>query len=76
MNSNSILPFGASLLMLAGSFVSANTLTNIAVFPPEVNIQTNRGMQRVLVQASFDDGITEDVTSKAKITISDPKVRN
>jgi len=31
-------------------------------------------MQRVLVQASFDDGITEDVTSKAKITISDPKV--
>jgi hypothetical protein len=66
--------FGASLLMLAGSFVSANTLTNIAVFPPEVNIQTNRGMQRVLVQASFDDGITEDVTSKAKITISDPKV--
>jgi hypothetical protein len=60
--------------MLAGSFVSANTLTNIAVFPPEVNIQTNRGMQRVLVQASFDDGITEDVTSKAKITISDPKV--
>jgi len=74
MNSNSIITFGASLLMLAGSFVSANTLTNIAVFPPEVNIQTNRGMQRVLVQASFDDGITEDVTSKAKITISDPKV--
>ncbi|MFN5291771.1 MAG: DUF1549 and DUF1553 domain-containing protein [Planctomycetia bacterium] len=74
MNSNSMFTFGASLLMLAGSFVSANTLTNIAVFPPEVNIQTNRGMQRVLVQASFDDGITEDVTSKAKITISDPKV--
>ena len=74
MNSNSIITFGASLLMLAGSFVNANTLTNIAVFPPEVNIQSNRGMQRVLVQASFDDGITEDVTSKAKITISDPKV--
>ena len=74
MNSNSMFTFGTSLLMLAGSFVSANTLTNIAVFPPEVNIQTNRGMQRVLVQASFDDGITEDVTSKAKITISDPKV--
>ena len=74
MNSNSIFTFGASLLMLAGSFASANTLTNISVFPPEVNIQTNRGMQRVLVQASFDDGITEDVTSKAKITISDPKV--
>ena len=37
-------------------------------------MQSARGKQRIIVQASYADGITRDVTAQAKVTISDPKI--
>lgn len=71
----SILSGACAILMLASATsVQAIAPVSIAVFPPDVNVQSARGKQRIIVQASYADGITRDVTAQAKVTISDPKI--
>ncbi len=67
---------GACALLLFASATSIQAIApvSIAVFPPDVNVQSSRGKQRIIVQASYADGITRDVTAQAKVTISDPKI--
>jgi hypothetical protein len=48
-------------------------LAKIEVFPPDINLNTARDRQLVVVQATFADGITRDVTKEALITPADPK---
>jgi hypothetical protein len=50
----------------------APTVTALEVFPPEINIFTNRGRQSFVVKATYADGLTEDVTAKAKVTLATP----
>ncbi|MEI7854098.1 MAG: DUF1549 and DUF1553 domain-containing protein [Planctomycetota bacterium] len=64
----------AILLFASASSIQAIAPVSIAVFPPDVNMQSARGKQRIIVQASYADGITRDVTAQAKVTISDPKI--
>jgi hypothetical protein len=45
---------------------------SLAVFPPDVQLNTARGRQTVVVQAAFADGITRDVTADAKLTLTNP----
>ncbi|MSR32219.1 MAG: DUF1549 domain-containing protein [Gemmataceae bacterium] len=47
---------------------------SLALFPPDIQLQTSRGLQRVIVQATYPDGVTRDVTAQAKFTFSDPKM--
>src|SRR5437016_8815958 len=47
-------------------------LTSLQVFPPDINLQTNRGRQSFVVQATYADGITRDVTAEAKTTLANP----
>jgi hypothetical protein len=49
-------------------------LTKIEVFPPEIQLATARDRQLVVVQATFADGITRDVTKEATLTPADPKL--
>jgi hypothetical protein len=71
----SILSGACALLLLASATsIQAIAPVSIAVFPPDVNVQSARGKQRIIVQASYADGITRDVTAQAKVTISDPKI--
>src|SRR5262245_8858786 len=42
-------------------------LTKLEVFPPDVNLNTARDRQSLVVQATTTDGITRDVTAEAKI---------
>src|SRR5581483_11533125 len=44
----------------------------VEVFPPEVNLTTARDRQLVVVQATYPDGITRDVTAEATITPANP----
>jgi len=57
-------------------FVPAPTspLTGLEVFPAEVQLTTARDRQSIVVQATFADGITRDVTKEATIRIADPKL--
>ena len=64
----------AILLLASATSIQAIAPVSIAVFPPDVNMQSARGKQRIIVQASYADGITRDITAQAKVTISDPKI--
>ncbi len=44
-------------------------LTALEVFPPDVNLITARGRQAFVVQATYADGITRDVTDQAKASL-------
>ena len=49
-------------------------LTSLEVFPAQVHLTTARDRQSIVVQATFADGITRDVTKEATIGIADPKL--
>jgi hypothetical protein len=40
-------------------------VADVKVFPSEINLKTKRDLQSVVVQATFGDGVTRDVTSEA-----------
>ncbi len=44
----------------------------VAVYPPDVNLETSRDFQSLVVQATFPDGLTRDVTAEAVITSANP----
>lgn len=61
----------ALLLMLAAAPARAQEPAPIAidVFPGDLTLLTARGRQTFVVQASYADGLTRDVTAKAKVTL-------
>lgn len=59
-------------LALVGPSAAQSPLTEIQVFPPQINMSTSRATQNVVVQATFADGITRDVTSQAKLVLANP----
>ena len=50
--------------MLAGEAA----LSKVEVFPNDINLTTARDRQSVVVQATYTDGITRDVTGQATLT--------
>jgi hypothetical protein len=57
-------------------FAQARTaaLARIEVFPGEVNLTTARDRQSLVVQATYADGITADVTWEASMVLADDKL--
>ncbi len=49
-------------------------LTDLAVYPAEVQLTTARDRQSIVVQATYADGITRDVTKDASFTLADPRL--
>jgi hypothetical protein len=43
---------------------------SVQVFPADINLLTGRGRQSMVVQATYADGITRDVTAQAKFTFA------
>ncbi|MBI1374092.1 MAG: DUF1553 domain-containing protein [Phycisphaera sp.] len=50
------------------------TLTDVAVYPNKVSLTTSRDFQSVVVQATYSDGITRDVTSESSFQFADPSL--
>ena len=46
----------------------------VAVYPPDVNLETSRDFQTLIVQVTQPDGITRDVTAEASITSANPQI--
>jgi hypothetical protein len=44
----------------------------VAVYPPDVNLETARDQQSFVVQLTQPDGITRDVTAQAQVTFANP----
>jgi uncharacterized protein DUF1549/uncharacterized protein DUF1553/Big-like domain-containing protein len=55
---------------------SLATLTRIEILPSSIAISGPRNSQRLLVEGTFADGHQEELTSRATVTISDPKIAN
>jgi len=60
----------AATILIAWS-VSAADLSDLKVFPPDVNLTTKNDRQSVVVQAIYSDGVTRDVTTEAAVTVAD-----
>src|SRR4051812_15413346 len=69
----SLCVFSLCSLCVCGSFSSAAApLQSLAVFPPDVRLLTARDRQSFVVQATYADGITRDVTGEATAALSNP----
>ena len=58
------------LLGLGATAQAEPKITALAVYPPDINLQTNADLQRFVIVATRDDGVTLDVTSQAAVTIA------
>ncbi|GIW87964.1 MAG: surface protein [Isosphaeraceae bacterium] len=52
--------------------VEPTSPSRLEVFPPEIQLSSARDRQLVVVQATYPDGTTRDVTGEAEITVADP----
>ncbi len=59
-------------LVIVSVSAQAQELTGIEVYPGDINLLTARGRQTFVVQASYADGITRDVTAQCKVTLANP----
>ena len=64
----------AYLLSLAtlGPLCGESFAQTIAVYPPDINLETARDKQSFVVQLTQPDGITRDVTAQAQVTFANP----
>jgi len=60
--------------VLTTAVTSAAELVEINVYPENIDLSNSRDRQRVIVQARFADGITEDVTEQATLTAVNAEV--
>lgn len=74
MNRNLLLLLGALYGGLIGARGNAAQVTRIDVYPPDVQLETVRDRQAVIVVATRDDGVTLDVTGAAKLSLADAKL--
>ncbi|MDA0833397.1 MAG: DUF1549 and DUF1553 domain-containing protein [Planctomycetota bacterium] len=79
MKSRQRLVFCITWLFVLGCFVPNPTNTYgqdqapaaIRVYPAEIKLNTSRDRQSFIVQAVFADGITQDATAQATVTLAD-----
>ena len=48
------------------------SVTTLTISPPEVTLHTSRSQQLFVVQATYADGLTRDVTTRAKVALVNP----
>ena len=66
--------FLAASLVLAFTSIANAATARLDLFPPEIQLRTNTARQQVVVVATRPDGVTEDVTAKAKLTAADARI--
>src|SRR5437016_2622880 len=66
-------PFVTLVLFLCGCSQSSK-ITELKFFPPEIHLSSAKTHQNLVVQASYADGITRDVTSQATFWLVNPKL--
>jgi hypothetical protein len=69
------LGLSLGLALVAVSAASAqNKITSLNVYPPDVKLSTKQDLQRFVVVATREDGVTLDVTAQASIKLADDKL--
>ena len=57
---------------VVGPAAAQSPPTALEVYPPDINLETNRDRQSFVVQAWFADGLSRDVTAEAKVAVGNP----
>ena len=65
--------FGILFGALPG-FAATSTLTELKAYPPDIHLTSSNAWQRIVVQASYSDGLTRDVSSQASYKLANPKL--
>jgi hypothetical protein len=68
------LGLAAALILAATARAQEPAPTKVEVFPPEVDLDNARDRQLLVVQATYPDGTTRDVTAESRIVPADPAV--
>jgi len=58
------------MTLLASTALAQPKVMSIAVYPPDVNLNTKTDLQRFIVVATRDDGVTMDVTAQAAVKVA------
>jgi hypothetical protein len=66
------LTIACLVLLVAAAVGVAQTPAKVAVYPPDMNLETARDRQSFVVQATYPDGLTRDVTAEAQISVANP----
>jgi hypothetical protein len=61
-------------LIFGEATADAASVVKIDVYPPNVQLETSRDRQALIVVATRDDGVTLDVTGEAKMALADAKL--
>jgi hypothetical protein len=64
----------AMLLFLALAVTAEPAAARLDLYPPDIQLRTASARQQIVVVATRGDGVTEDVTAKAKITVADGRI--
>ena len=67
--------FGLGVLGFANAFAASSpSLTDLKFYPPEISLTSAKSLQRWVVQATYADGITRDITTQAQCKLLNPKI--
>jgi hypothetical protein len=70
----SVLALLALLAQASTVLAQEKKLAGVEVFPKQINLNTLRDYQSLVVQARYTDGVTQDVTEQAKYAIANAKL--
>ncbi len=69
-----VLSLGLVAASAARALGAEPPAARIDVYPPDINLETARDRQPFVIVATRPDGITDDVTAKAEVTLGDAKL--
>src|SRR5437868_5249316 len=69
-----ILGLGILSALTSAEAASSSTLSDLKSYPPEINLSSAKARQRFVIQATYSDGLTRDVTTEATAKIGDSKL--
>ena len=64
----------ALLLFFAVAATAQAATARLDLYPPDIQLRSGLARQQIVVVATRPDGVTEDVTAKAKITVAEGRV--
>lgn len=67
-----VATLAAFTALAAPSLAQQAPLTKLEAFPPDINLTTSADRQSLVIQATFADGITRDVTKDCALTLANP----
>src|SRR5258708_33476580 len=63
-----------ALLLTTHSLAANSTLTELKAYPPDINLTSSTDSQRIVLHATYSDGLTRDVTAQAAYQFTNPKL--